>query len=406
MLIKQTLVGAACLFAIHTLNAANEDFQSYLNNQKEGVTQFGQMEQAEFDQYQMELEDGFKSFKEAYQQAYQQYKNDVTHQWGEFRDSDQKSWVSYSENGTIRSSVNYETGKIEVDVIAQENADDSELAKRAFEQIGTLFSATEKDAFESDPVAQKVETVIANKPNVVKKGTPSGERKVLEPLLPQISELTTSHISDLIDKILKPASTAKINKAKKEDHKVMSVTLTIPPKLKNKAQRFEKRVRAVADKEKLSPALVFAVMEAESHFNPLAKSHIPAFGLMQIVPTSAGKDATAYLFGKQKVLSPSYLYNSDNNIEIGGAYLYLLYYKYLKAIKDPQSRLYCAIAAYNTGAGNVARAFTGSTNIRKASKEINRMTPEQVFEHLKKNLPYEETQRYIVKVTSKMERYN
>ena len=151
--------------------------------------------------------------------------------------------------------------------------------------------------------------------------------------------------------------------------------------------------------------IVFAVVESESYFNPMAKSPIPAYGLMQIVPASAGKDATAYLFGKAKILAPSYLYNGNNNIEIGSAYLHILYFNYLDGITDPVSRLYCTIAAYNTGAGNVARAFVGSTNISKATAKINTMSPKEVYARLRKHLPHDETRQYVKNVSVRMQKY-
>ena len=105
-------------------------------------------------------------------------------------------------------------------------------------------------------------------------------------------------------------------------------------------------------------------------------------------------------------MSSSYLYSSNNNITIGSAYLHVLYYRYLKKIKDPQSRLYCAIAAYNTGAGNIAKAFIGNTNISKASRTINKMTPNQVYKRLMKKLPYNETKKYLKKVSDRVSAYN
>jgi membrane-bound lytic murein transglycosylase C len=161
-----------------------------------------------------------------------------------------------------------------------------------------------------------------------------------------------------------------------------------------------------AEKEKLSAAMVLAIMETESSFNPMAKSHIPAYGLMQVVPRSAGRDATAYLFGKAIILAPSYLYNSRNNVMIGSAYLNQVYYKYMRYIKDPLSRLYCTIAAYNTGPGNVAKAFSDSISIRKVAPIINGMNAEQVYEQLEKQLPYEETRNYLRKVTERMKNYS
>jgi len=102
---------------------------------------------------------------------------------------------------------------------------------------------------------------------------------------------------------------------------------------------------------------------------------------------------------------PSYLYNPNNNVEIGSAYFHILYYSYLKDIKNPTSRLYCSIAAYNTGAGNVAKAFVGNYNISAAANVINRMSPDDVYRTLKRNLPYDETKRYLDKVLDKIEIY-
>jgi len=67
----------------------------------------------------------------------------------------------------------------------------------------------------------------------------------------------------------------------------------------------------------------------------MAKSSVPAYGLMQIVPQSAGLDATEFVYGKPVLLSPSYLYNDKNNVNIGTAYLHILNYRYLKKIKNP-----------------------------------------------------------------------
>src|SRR5690554_6218531 len=127
----------------------------------------------------------------------------------------------------------------------------------------------------------------------------------------------------------------------------------------------------MATKWQVEPALVMAIMQTESAFNPMARSHIPAFGLMQIVPSSAGRDASKAVWGKDQLLSGQQLFNPHTNIELGCAYLNILDTRYLAAIKHPQSRLYCTICAYNTGAGNVARADRKSTRLNSSHVRIS-----------------------------------
>ena len=126
---------------------------------------------------------------------------------------------------------------------------------------------------------------------------------------------------------------------------------------------------------------------------------------MQIVPASAGQDAYHVVHGVRQVPGPEFLYEPQHNIQLGAAYLKLLASNYLKDIVDPQSRQYGTIAAYNTGAGNLARAFNGTTSINAAAQVINQLESDAVYEHLRNRLPYEETRRYIVKVTEAQRRY-
>jgi membrane-bound lytic murein transglycosylase C len=180
---------------------------------------------------------------------------------------------------------------------------------------------------------------------------------------------------------------------------------------KMKKERFSKKsnkhysaiVKAQAKRFGLKPALIFAIIETESQFNPYAISPIPAYGLMQIVPNSAGKDAWRLLKKRSGKPSRNYLFNARNNIEMGTAYMHILLKRYLYKIKNPLTREYCAIAAYNTGSGNVLRSF--SRNKKVAIRRINKLSPQAVYNHLRKKLPYQETKRYIKKVVQAKKRY-
>jgi len=179
--------------------------------------------------------------------------------------------------------------------------------------------------------------------------------------------------------------------------------------LDKRAVQYAATVRAHSENTKVSRSLIYAVIKTESSFNPYAVSGAPAYGMMQLVPSSGGREAYRKAKGEDVMPSKEYLFDAGNNIELGATYLgVLLNDSPLRAIRNPVSREYCAIAAYNTGPSNVFRAFsklTGRARQDDALDKINSMRPDQVFDALRRNLPYEETRSYVVKVTEAKKRY-
>ena len=171
------------------------------------------------------------------------------------------------------------------------------------------------------------------------------------------------------------------------------------------AARYAEPVAQAAKRHGLAPSLIYAVIETESAFNPRARSPVPAFGLMQLVPRTAGRDAWAFLHGVPHEPDSDTLYDPSVNIALGTAYLKLLSSQYLGAISDETSRTYATIAAYNTGAGNVAKAFDGTTRIATAAHLINTLSPGETLRRLTMQLPYEETRRYLTAVVAREARY-
>lgn len=161
-------------------------------------------------------------------------------------------------------------------------------------------------------------------------------------------------------------------------------------------QKYASLVKRYAARFRLPRDLVYAIIKTESDFNPNAINAVPAVGLMQVVPHTAGRDAYVHVHNRQWTPSKSYLFNPKNNIELGTAYLNLLNTRYLAGIRNSKSREHCMVAAYNTGAGNVLKAF--HRDRKRAAAIINAKTPEQVYAHMRSHLPYDETRRYIVKV--------
>ena len=126
--------------------------------------------------------------------------------------------------------------------------------------------------------------------------------------------------------------------------------------LSRKATQYHSLIEEHATLNSVSPDLVRAVIQAESAFDPRARSSKGAMGLMQLMP------ATAAEFG---VIDP---YSPVENIRAG--------VKYLKQLLDSYAgKVELALAAYNAGPGAV--------------KKYGGTVP-----------PYRETRNYVAKIQS------
>jgi soluble lytic murein transglycosylase-like protein len=126
-----------------------------------------------------------------------------------------------------------------------------------------------------------------------------------------------------------------------------------------------------AKKNDLPPELVAAVVHTESKFNPTARSHAGAVGLMQLVPR------TGRWLGARDLTNPT------QNIQAGA--------KYLRYLTDRfHGNTTQAIAAYNAGEGNVRRfggvpPFTETRNYIKRVSSFQQDLSARVDTHLAEN---------------------
>lgn len=391
------IVSFVLLFPI--IAAAEDDsFDDFLKDSQQGVDQ----EKQEFNQYLAQLQKEFDEYKRIVEEEYANYKNEILKNWKQAESSDKKKWVEYSQDFKTKRAVDFEKGTIEIDVIADKKGG---IDKKQFGRIlNDLLLEDKKTAYQRDTLSQNIEKRITEKSDHVKTDEVKSAPILSSSVMGTASPTKDQVIKTVVD-LLKNAAFDKKPALQKTDA-VFSLKVSLPAKsLSRRAEQYKPVIKDYADKQNIDASLVLAVTHTESAFNPMATSHVPAYGLMQIVPKSAGKDATAYLFDKPVLLAPSYLYNDENNINIGTAYLHLLFHSYLKSIDNLESRLYCAISAYNTGVGNVAKAINGTRNIMDAAKKINQMTPKDVYATLRKNLPYDETKEYLKKVSERVVAY-
>ena len=377
------------------------EYEKYVREQNEKMQQMKQDQNEKMQQMKQDQNEGIKKLQKEYedyvkaeQEAYNKFLKEREEKWGKGNviESTQKDWVEYTDNGNVRTNVDFETGQATIEIIQEKGTpvDKKELEKQLKFLLTT--QGTTKD-YDSE----------------VEKAAPLQEKPVLENqvVTPKGEVITEKKIDQGVKEIVENAK-PEVKPIKGEDkveREVVVVKLDLAPDhIKTRASNYIKEVQKYCQKWDVDPALAFAIMQTESSFNPKAKSYVPAYGLMQIVPRSAGADCAKSLNKSFSAPTANYLYEPENNIEMGVHYLYLLKKRYYTKVTDVRSQNLCIIASYNTGAGNVAKALRGDYNISKAIPQINSMTYEQLFKYYERKL-LPETQNYIRKVTERMNNF-
>ncbi len=384
------------VFTSNVLCAQVESDFDRLKKEQESI--FNSMQQ-EYDDILKRMENEYQEYVKAEINAYNKFVKEMSSIWGgqNVIESTNKEWVEYSDDGTSRSSVDFEKGEatIEIIVTPEEEKSEEKIEQKVEQKIKELIISKGKtkdyDSSKEKAIPLQETPILENQ---VK--TPSGK-------------VVTKENVDIAAKEIAKDVVVEKKLIKGDDGKsrqVVQVKLDLAPDhVKTRAEKYKNEVEKYCRKYGVDPAMVFAVMQTESSFNPKAKSHVPAYGLMQIVPSSAGKDCAQSLKKSFSTPTANYLYEPENNIEMGVHYLHLLKKRYYSDVINPKSRDLCVIASYNTGAGNVSRALRGDTKISKAIPQINAMSYEELFRYFEVRL-LPETQNYIRKVTERMNDFN
>lgn len=140
---------------------------------------------------------------------------------------------------------------------------------------------------------------------------------------------------------------------------------------------FDKKITQYAIDRNINPAWAFAIARRESSFMPDARSSAGAKGLMQIMPATAKE-----LKGSR--VENWYLYNAENNIELGT--------KYLRELLDKNKGNHVlATASYNAGPHRIKRWLRNEKNM-----------PADVWIE---TIPFKETRNYVKSVLAYQEIY-
>jgi len=138
--------------------------------------------------------------------------------------------------------------------------------------------------------------------------------------------------------------------------------------------KFKEHVFKYSNENNLDPHLVFAIIKAESGFNPSATSNRNARGLMQISEKTAKWGAECM---DMDGFSVEKLYDPETNIKIGCWYLNIL-------LKEFGNNIDLVIAAYNGGSGNV-NEWLRNRNYSSSGTNLEK-------------IPFKETEMFVKKV--------
>jgi peptidoglycan lytic transglycosylase C len=328
--------------------------------------------------------DDIRTVKRDFDKLMSFLQGNVSKTWGgkEVKVPTRTTYVKYTQNYMSRAVVDFDAGEVMVETLDAKNPVDS--LHNAI--VTTLL--TPDDPRSVDLFSDKAVTLSGDKEPYLKGLVVDKNGRGID--TPAAAETFAKALTDTDAK----QRNVDVNGVRKN---ALYVKIPMVSNFSNEqAQKYRAAVAQYAAQYNISPSLVFAVIRTESNFNPYAVSAAPAYGLMQLVPTSGGRDAYRKVKGSDEIPSKEYLFNATNNIELGTAYLNVLAYNQLEDIHDEVSREYCVISAYNTGTGNVLKVFSGKRD--EAAALINRSGPATVYQKLRSGLPYQETRDYLKKV--------
>jgi len=367
----------------------------------------------------------------------EKFKKEVEKKWDSFKESTSKTYVSYSKDLTSRTIVDFEKGEVTIEVIIDEDQDGSynldldtdrsiQIAGKnntrniilsiSTSLVNMVTTFALQDTAEQDNLAGSNDSKALDSKftkllsNIFKEKGDDGQ-PILKDQLVDASGKVVKGMSNTLNfaKSVVNTQSKKVRMHFSKDGKKRTIiSLKLPlsnDHIAKRRDRYKDLIVIEARRFNIPPEIALAIAETESAFNPKAKSHVPAYGLMQLVPKSGARDAYQWIYKKDKYVSGRYLYKPKNNVELGCAYLSMIRHHYFSRIRDDERAYICAIPAYNTGVGNVSKALVDKANIKKASKKANKMSTEELYDKLYTDLSSKEARNYLKKVWTRKENY-
>ncbi len=344
--------------------------------------------QDDFEQFRQQELQSFQNYSMQQDSLFIQYKDQVEKEWNEFVESTPSEWVTYSEDFKGRSQVDFEEGSVKVEaVVDNDDPQSKEKAKEIVkEQLTKILE--EKDSNNKPVIADQIEV----------KG---------------IGEVTKNNIEEAVDKIVEKGTTSETTGNDNTKKTRFTIVLDlVPDHIQVRINKYKPTIEKLCDKYDIDPKVALAIIHTESFYNPNAYNrHGNAYGMMQIVPKYAGLTMNNALFRKNYPPSSSDLYNPERNLEMGIGYMRWLADNKWGEVTNNDNLYYCIICSYNGGTGSVYKAMIGKMNGIKDPEwdnmisSLNSMSKRDLFNKLKRDIPWEETRKYIQLVQDRIDKY-
>ncbi len=314
------------------------------------------------------------------------FTGDIEKRWGanEIKIAGKSNYVKYIDDYQSRTEVNFSQGMITIETVA--STEPLRHLKTAI--ITTLLTPDDPDQVD-----------LFSSQNIELKGQPFLYQQVKDQDGQAIQ--WSWRANRFADYLIQNKLQVKQVDFKKSYYVSISM---VEDQVEIRGYKYADIIRRASKKYGIPEDLIYAIIKTESSFNPYAVSWANAYGLMQVVPKTAGRDVFQKIKKRSGQPSPKYLYNPENNIDTGTAYFYILKHNYLKDLANPLSLEYSMISAYNGGAGGVLNTF--DRNRSRAVRDINNLQPNQVYWALTKKHPNAESRRYLEKVTKYKKQFN
>ena len=319
------------------------------------------------------------------QALYKNLNRKINKKWGKKHTvlPTKKKYVKYTNNYQARTIVDFEKGFVRVETLTAHSSLYA-LKQAIVTTLQTTADPRTTDIFSSS--APNTEGVPFLYPQVVDN----------EGRLVKYRWRAKRYADYLISK--------KLQKSKVNGRTVYAVKFKLVEQHQHlRQEKYSQYVIAAARRYNLEPSLIYGIIQTESAFNPYAVSPSNAYGLMQIIPATAGKDVFNLIKKKPGQPTKQYLFSPANNIDTGSAYLHILQTRYLAKVKNKLSQEYSMISAYNGGTGNVLKTF--NNNRTTAMDIINQTSSSAVYKKLRYEHPRIESQNYLERVTKAKKTY-